>query len=84
MRVKKLMFNWRQVGSTTERDGAGEDFDTFEVGKHSVVKIEENKPCNGLEQWNYLVSMDDGKKVRVFNPNFVEYFAPGTIINKII
>jgi len=77
MKVKKLHFNWRQVGSTSERDGAGEDFDCFEVGKRDVSEIIENKPCNGLEVWNYEVKLTTGQSFRVFNPNYVEYFKVG-------
>lgn len=72
-KVKSLKFNWHQVGSTIERDGAGEDWERFTVGEKDVVEIIENKPCNGMELWNYEVFLSDGVSYRVFNPNFVEY-----------
>jgi len=74
MKVKSLKFNWHQVGSTETRDGAGEDWERFTIGEKGVQDIEENAPCNGMELWNYVVTLDDGTIYRVFNPNFVEYF----------
>jgi len=71
MKVKKLKYNWRQVGSTSDRDGAGEDYDVFEVGKNGVVTIMENNLVGGTPL-NYLVFFED-KQIRVFNPNIVEY-----------
>lgn len=37
MKATKLIFNWRQVGSTCDLDGCGEDFDKFEVSKNGCV-----------------------------------------------
>lgn len=74
MKVKILHFNWRQVGSTNDRDGAGEDYHLFTVGVNGVKSIEENAPSNGMEMWNFVVTLEDGVQYRVFNPNFVEYF----------
>jgi len=71
MKVKKLKYNWRQVGSTSDRDGAGEDYDVFEVGKNGVVTIMENNIVSGTPL-NYLVFFED-RQTRVFNPNIVEY-----------
>ena len=72
--VKSLKYNWRQAGSTVDRDGAGEDYDAFTVGLNGVLSIEENAPCNGMELWNYVVNLENGTTYRIFNPNFVEYF----------
>lgn len=74
MRVKKIKFNWHQVGSLNESDGAGEDYSIYEVGRGGVLDIIENEPLNGLQQWNYVIKMEDGTQERVFNPNWVEYF----------
>ena len=74
MKVKSVMYNWRQVGSTVDRDGAGDDWEIFTVGKNGVKSIEENEPHNGMQLWNYVVHLEDGTKYRIFNPNFVEYF----------
>lgn len=30
MKIKQIHFNWRQVGSVQDRDGAGEDYDKYE------------------------------------------------------
>ena len=76
MKVKSVTFNWHQVGSATDRDGAGESWDRSTVGEKGVTLIEENEPTNGMQQWNYVVHFEDGKRTRIFNPNFVEYFAP--------
>jgi len=78
MKVKSLIFNWFQCGSTVDRDGAGEDMSRYQVGGSvtnvKVISIEENIPRNGNEVWNYLVNLEDGSACRVFNPNHVEYF----------
>lgn len=74
MKVKLLKYNWFQTGSLTDRDGAGEDWTKLEVGKDGVISIEENIPHNGMEIWNFVVSLENGTVYRIFNPNFVEYF----------
>lgn len=70
--IKSVHYNWRQVGSTLDRDGAGEDYDRVTVGLKGVVLIEEFKEDN----YNYVVHLDDDTYFRIFNPNFVEYFKP--------
>jgi hypothetical protein len=40
-KVKLVQFNWHQVGSTSDMDGAGEGFNVVEVGKHGIISIEE-------------------------------------------
>lgn len=74
MRVKLLMFNWRQSGSVVDNSGAGENYDQYEVGQKDVSEIIENEPHNGNQVWNYVVKMNNGSCFRIFNPNFVEYF----------
>ena len=74
MKVKSILFNWHQVGSVTDRDGSGEDYDKFEVGSKEVKSIEENEPNNRMQLWNYVITLNDGTTYRIFNPNFVEYF----------
>jgi len=71
MKVKKLKYNWRQVGSTSDRDGAGEDYDVFEVGKNGVIEIQEWLPGGDIPMC-YTAILED-KVIRVFNPNIVEY-----------
>lgn len=73
MKVKTILFNWFQCGSTIEREGSGEDYSFFEVGKEGVSEIIENGPKSELGVLNYLVKMDDGSASRIFNPNHVEY-----------
>ena len=75
-KVRSVKFNWRQVGSTIDRNGAGDDCEMFTVGVNRVVSIEENKPNPVFPLWNYVIELEDGLKYRIFNPNFVEYF-PG-------
>lgn len=72
-KVKLLDFNWRQVGSVQDRDGAGEDYMRVTVGINGVAHIEENEPHNGNQLWNFVVSYECGKQSRIFNPNYVEY-----------
>lgn len=73
MKVKSIIFNWHQVGSLQSIDGAGPDYDKFEVGKQGVTLIEEYAPKDGIS-WNYLVHVSNGIKHRVFNVCSVEYF----------
>ena len=74
MKVKSVKYNWRQVGSTIDKDGAGDDWERFTIGEKGVQDIEENEPTNGMQLWNYVVTMDDGTIYRIFNPNFIEYY----------
>jgi hypothetical protein len=73
-KVKLVEFNWHQVGSTSDRDGAGEDFHRVVVGINGVISIEEENHIKGVDCLNYLVEKEDGVSFRIFNPNFVEYF----------
>lgn len=82
MKVRELKYNWRQAGSTIDRDGAGEDYDSFTVGEKGVILIEENEPFNGMQLWNYIIHFQDNSKVRIFNPNFVEYFPDNEVKEK--
>lgn len=75
MKVKKLKYNWRAVGSTIDRDGAGEDYDWFEIGVNDVIAIDEEKPNCQNEFWSYVIHFKDWSARRVFNPNYVEYFS---------
>lgn len=66
MKIQKLYVNWRQIHN-------GEDYDLIEIGKHGVVSIIENKPINRGDLWNFLVTYEDGKIRRFFNPNQIDY-----------
>lgn len=68
--IEILHCNWRQVGSTIDRDGAGEDYDRYQVGKSGVILIEEFAV---VSPYNYLIHFEDGKHIRAFNPNYIEY-----------
>ena len=74
LKVKSVKYNWKQVGSTVDRDGAGDDWERFTVGENGVTLIEENEPEGGMELWNYVISINNVVTYRIFNPNFVEYF----------
>ncbi len=76
MKVKELIYNWFQCGSTQDRDGAGEDWTRLTVGVNGVKSIEEHKAQGEGDKWNYLVEFEDGHFLRIFNPNSVEYFKP--------
>ena len=73
-KVKELYFNWRQVGSVQDRDGAGEDWNRYIVGEKGVVLIEEFLSQGSGDLTNYLVHLEDKSSVRIFNPNQVVYF----------
>ena len=66
-KVISVKYNWHQVGSVQDKDGAGEDWGRFVVGLNGVVSITED------ESFRYLVELENGKSFRIFNPNFVEY-----------
>jgi hypothetical protein len=70
MIIKTIYHNWRQVGSTIDRDGAGEDYEKYEVGVKGVVEIEENF-MEAIP--NYTVHFEDDSYIKLFNPNQVEY-----------
>jgi hypothetical protein len=73
-KVKSVSYNWRQVGSTIDRDGAGDDCERFTVGEKGVVDIVEHQPGGGMDLWYYGVYMEDGRYYRIFNPNVVEFY----------
>lgn len=77
MKVKELIYNWFQVGSVQDRDGAGEDWKKLTIGVNGVKSIEEHKTQG--DKWNYLIEFEDGHFLRVFNPNSVEYFKPNVV-----
>lgn len=72
MKISTLYYNWRQIGSVQDRNGAGEDWDRFMVGEKGVVLIEELF-FEAIS--NYTVHFEDGSYTKVFNPNQVDYFA---------
>lgn len=73
--IKALTYNWCQCGSVQDRAGAGEDWKTITVGINGVESIEEYPAQGEGDKWNYLVKFEDGRSLRIFNPNTVEYFA---------
>lgn len=73
MKVKSLIYNWHQVGSVQDRDGAGEDWIKITVGEFGIMEIVENKPMGEGDKWNYLIKFEDGTQTRIFNPNRVDY-----------
>ena len=75
MKVRELIYNWVQVGSVQDRDGAGEDWTRLTVGVGGVKSIEEHAAAGEGDKWNYLIEFEDGHFLRVFNPNSVEYYA---------
>ena len=71
-KVKSINFNWHQVVDGPH--DSGETYNRLEVGIDGVTAITENEPHNELQQWNYIVDFQDGSTVRIFNPNYVEYY----------
>lgn len=72
MKVKTLLANWHQNGNLS--DGAGEDFDKYEIGVSGVAEIIEKEPQNGMQLHHFIVKYKDGVVVKVFNPNHVVYY----------
>lgn len=71
MKVKKVKYNWHQIGSVTDNAGSGEDYDVFEVGQKGVIEIQEWLPGGDIPMC-YTAIFED-KVIRIFNPNTVEY-----------
>lgn len=74
MKVRKLIFNWHQVGSTEQRDGAGEDYEFYELGRNGCVSIMEHT-TNNVFSYTIIVESKNNEiqTYRVFNPNHIEY-----------
>jgi len=67
MRVRELVYNWHQDAEYGERDVR------LVVG-NGVTEIIEHLPRGEGDKCSYLVEFDDGRFIRIFNPNVVEYF----------
>lgn len=76
MKVKEVIYNWFQCGSVQDRDGAGENWSRVTVGVNGVVDIVEYLPQGEGDRISYVVTYNDGRVIRLFNPNTVEYFKP--------
>lgn len=74
MKVKEIIYNWFQCGSVQDRDGAGENWSRVTVGVNGVVDIVEYLPQGEGDRISYVVTYNDGRVIRLFNPNTVEYF----------
>ena len=72
--VKELYFNWHQNGSVQSKDGAGEDWERVEKGKHGVETIKEHLPKGEGDRLYYDVIINGKISMRIFNPNQVIYF----------
>ncbi len=72
-KVKSVKYNWRAVGSTVDREGAGEDWERVIVGEGGCTEIIEDN-SDDYPTPNYLALHEDGSALRIFNPNLVEYF----------
>ena len=72
MKVRKIYYNWHQVGSVQDRDGCGEDWEEHEIGK-GVDRIEEHRPSGEGDKWFYDVFVGERLMTRIFNINQVEY-----------
>jgi len=79
MKVKEIVYNWFQCGSTQDRDGAGENWSRITVGVAGVKEIIEHLPQGEGDKFNYLVNYENGSAFRIFNPNSVEYLKPDAV-----
>jgi hypothetical protein len=64
-KITQINFNWRFSQENRE------EFDNLCVGVHCVIKIEEHAAMGDGDRWFYHVYFEDGKQVKVFNPNMV-------------
>lgn len=66
-KISKIEFNWFFIETN------GEEYTRCEVGKNGVVSIEEHKAQYEGDKWYYDVTFEDGRVIRIFNPNIVEF-----------
>ena len=71
-KVQKIIFDWHQSGSIHDREGAGENYNVYDIKNPLIECIEEVLPNNGFPL-TYLVTLKDGTQVRIFNPSSVVY-----------
>jgi len=51
----------------------GEDYKQYTVGKCEVVAINQHRPEGEGDRWSYDIIYENGKVVKVFNPNTVTF-----------
>lgn len=73
MKVKELIYNWYAGVFVQDNDGVYPGYEKVSVGKNGVVEIEEFPARGEGDLWSYTIKYDDGRTIRVFNPNKVEY-----------
>lgn len=72
-KVKKLTYNWHQVGSLSSNDGCGEDYSWHEIGQNGIISIEEILATK-THPFHYLVTHENGSCFKIFNPCYVICF----------
>lgn len=66
--ITNLVYNWRFSPEN------GEEFNTFDIGyTKGLVEITEHRAQGEGDKWYYDAIFEDGKVIRVFNPNQVQF-----------
>ena len=68
--IKRLEYNFVQVGSVQDNAGAESDYDFYEVGVN-CIHIDERSDKNGV--CHYVIEVSENEIVKIFNPNKVIY-----------
>jgi len=69
--ITKITYNWHQYGNTEVK--IDEHYYEIEVGKDGVIEITEFEPDNVLLRHCCVVNYDDGRTLKLFNINTIEY-----------
>lgn len=69
--IKSIRYNWRQVGTTQDREGCGDDYELYVVGRNNVLKIVEQLPAGPTYPHCCVVSFLDGHQERIMNINAI-------------
>ena len=66
MKIIELTANWFYTND-------GEEYVSYVVGEMGVTKIIEHYPRGEGDRWFYDVRFDNGRTMRIFNPNSVSF-----------
>jgi hypothetical protein len=70
--ITMLHYNWIPALSNGI-DIYSEQFTSAEVGRSECISIIEHKAMGEGDRWYYDVNYNDGRTIRVFNPNCVVF-----------
>jgi len=69
--ILKVTYNFHQYGNN--ENGIDAHYCDEEVGKGGVLEINEHTPKNGLERHYCVINYENGKALKVFNIDTIEY-----------